>query len=242
MVSKNQIKFIEKLQQKKYRTQYKMFVVEGKKSIIEFLQSGFEVEQIFVTDDFYGNFSQYNISFISKEELKKISSLKNPDDGLAIFKIPDNQPITFSGKILALDDIRDPGNLGTIIRLCDWFGIRQLICSPQTVDCYNPKVVQSSMGSLTRVSIYYTDLQEVIEKSKLPTYATAMQGENLYKADFPNDFILIMGNEANGISEKIFDLATKKITIPRFGNLQQTESLNVASATAIFLSTIIGKI
>lgn len=242
MVSKNQIKFIEKLQQKKYRTQYKMFVVEGKKSIIEFLQSGFEVEQIFVTDDFYGNFSQYNISFISKEELKKISSLKNPDDGLAIFKIPDNQPITFSGKILALDDIRDPGNLGTIIRLCDWFGIRQLICSPQTVDCYNPKVVQSSMGSLTRVSIYYTDLQEVIEKSKLPTYATAMQGENLYNADFPNDFILIMGNEANGISEKIFDLATKKITIPRFGNLQQTESLNVASATAIFLSTIIGKI
>lgn len=242
MVSKNQIKFIEKLQQKKYRTQYKMFVVEGKKSIIEFLQSGFEVEQIFVTDDFYGNFSQYNISFISKEELKKISSLKNPDDGVAIFKIPDNQPITFSGKILALDDIRDPGNLGTIIRLCDWFGIRQLICSPQTVDCYNPKVVQSSMGSLTRVSIYYTDLQEVIEKSKLPTYATAMQGENLYKADFPNDFILIMGNEANGISEKIFDLATKKITIPRFGNLQQTESLNVASATAIFLSTIIGKI
>lgn len=242
MVSKNQIKFIEKLQQKKYRTQYKMFVVEGKKSIIEFLQSGFEVEQIFVTDDFYGNFSQYNISFISKEELKKISSLKNPDDGVAIFKIPDNQPITFSGKILALDDIRDPGNLGTIIRLCDWFGIRQLICSPQTVDCYNPKVVQSSMGSLTRVSIYYTDLQEVIEKSKLPTYATAMQGENLYNADFPNDFILIMGNEANGISEKIFDLATKKITIPRFGNLQQTESLNVASATAIFLSTIIGKI
>lgn len=242
MVSKNQIKFIEKLQQKKYRTQYKMFVVEGKKSIIEFLQSGFEVEQIFVTDDFYGNFSQYNISFISKEELKKISSLKNPDDGVAIFKIPDNQPITFSGKILALDDIRDPGNLGTIIRLCDWFGIRQLICSPQTVDCYNPKVVQSSMGSLTRVNIYYTDLQEFIENSKLPTYATAMQGENLYQADFPKDFILIMGNEANGISEKIFDLATKKITIPRFGNLQQTESLNVASATAIFLSTIIGKI
>lgn len=238
MVSKNQIKLIQKLQQKKYRFQYKMFVVEGRKSILEFLQANYQVEQIFVTDFFSQKLPKNKTYITTKEELQKISQLKNPDEGVAIFKIPLSENIDNKGIILVLDDVRDPGNLGTIIRLCDWFGIKHLVCSSETVDCYNAKVVQSSMGSLTRVNIHYLDLQHFLEKTSLPIYATAMQGESIYKTDFLKDCILIMGNEANGISENIFKFASKKITIPRFGELQQTESLNVATATAILLSEI----
>ncbi|ATA88561.1 RNA methyltransferase [Capnocytophaga stomatis] len=236
MVSKNQIKLIQKLQQKKYRFQHQMFIVEGKKSILEFLQPNFDVEQIFVTEYFSKKLPKNKTTITTKEELKKISSLKNPDEGFAIFKIPTEQPIKNKGLIVALDDIRDPGNLGTIIRICDWFGVHQLVCSQETVDCYNPKVVQASMGSLTRVNVHYTDLQHFLNNTKLPVYTTAMSGESVYRTPFPENLILVMGNEANGISEEIFKFATKKITIPRFGQLQQTESLNVATATAILLS------
>ncbi|MFJ1474159.1 TrmH family RNA methyltransferase [Capnocytophaga cynodegmi] len=236
MVSKNQIKLIQKLQQKKYRFQHQMFIVEGKKSILEFLHSNFNIEQIFVTEYFSDKLPKSKTTITTKEELKKISSLKNPDEGIAIFKIPEEQPIHHKGLILVLDDIRDPGNLGTIIRLCDWFGVQQLVCSEQTTDCYNPKVVQASMGSLSRIKIHYTDLQNFLSNTVLPIYATTMNGENVHQTVFQEDFILIMGNEANGISEEIFKLATKKITIPRFGQLQQTESLNVATATAILLN------
>lgn len=236
MVSKNQIKLIQKLQQKKYRFQHQMFIVEGKKSILEFLHSNFNVEQTFVTEYFSDKLPKSKTTITTKEELKKISSLKNPDEGIAIFKIPEEQPIQHKGLILVLDDIRDPGNLGTIIRLCDWFGVQQLVCSEQTTDCYNPKVVQASMGSLSRIKIHYTDLQNFLTNTALPIYATAMNGENVHQTVFQEDFILIMGNEANGISEEIFKFATKKITIPRFGQLQQTESLNVATATAILLN------
>lgn len=236
MVSKNQIKLIQRLQQKKYRFQHKMFVVEGKKSILEFLHPDFEPEIIFVTEYFSDSLPKNKTNITTKEELKKISFLKNPDEGIAIFKFPNPQPIEHKGLILALDDVRDPGNLGTIIRLCDWFGVQHLVCSEQTVDCYNPKVVQASMGSLTRVSVHYTDLQQFLKQTPLPIYATAMEGEDAYQTQFPEDFVLIMGNEANGISENIFKFATKNITIPRFGKLQQAESLNVATATAILLS------
>lgn len=236
MVSKNQIKLIQRLQQKKYRFQHKMFVVEGKKSILEFLHPDFEPEIIFVTEYFSDSLPKNKTNITTKEELKKISFLKNPDEGIAIFKFPNPQSIEHKGLILALDDVRDPGNLGTIIRLCDWFGVQHLVCSEQTVDCYNPKVVQASMGSLTRVSVHYTDLQQFLKQTPLPIYATAMEGEDAYQTQFPEDFVLIMGNEANGISENIFKFATKNITIPRFGKLQQAESLNVATATAILLS------
>ena len=138
--------------------------------------------------------------------------------------------------VLVLDEINDPGNLGAIIRLCDWFGIDQLICSKDTVDCYNAKVVQASMGSLTRVSIFYMDLEAYLKSTKKPTYATLMDGENVYKTTLPNNAILVMGNEANGISKAVLELLDNTISIPRFGNLQQTESLNVATATAILLS------
>lgn len=135
-----------------------------------------------------------------------------------------------------LDAIRDPGNLGTIIRLCDWFGIEQIICSVDTVDCYNPKVIQATMGSLSRVSVSYLNINECLQNTKLPVYGTCMDGTSIYSENLPEKGIIIMGNEANGISENIMELISHKITIPRFGKLKETESLNVATATAIVLN------
>ncbi|HEU0137682.1 MAG TPA: RNA methyltransferase, partial [Flavobacterium sp.] len=175
-------------------------------------------------------------TLISEGDLKKISALTTANNCLALFKIPDSQPVSRQGIILALDDIRDPGNLGTILRLCDWFGIEQVVCSKETVDLYNPKVVQATMGSLSRVNVTYVDLHHFIDQSVLPVLGTFMDGKNIYNEDLPSDAIVIMGNEANGISDSIEKLATSRISIPRFGKLQQTESLNVATATAIVLS------
>ena len=135
-----------------------------------------------------------------------------------------------------VDALRDPGNLGTIIRLCDWFGVTQLVCSRDTVDCYNPKVVQATMGSIARVSIHYLDIDHYLQQSKLPIYTAMMDGQNVYNATLASDAILIMGNEANGVSQQIKALSTHQIAIPQFGELHATESLNVATATAILLS------
>ncbi|PCH53622.1 MAG: RNA methyltransferase [Flavobacteriaceae bacterium] len=234
-LSKNQLKLITSLQQKKYRTNYNLFIAEGTKVVNEFLNSNFELEQLFYVDKLgYENIEKFTI--ISEAELKKISTLKTPNNVLGIFKIPLNESIKNEGLIIALDEINDPGNLGTIIRLCDWFGVNELICSINTVDCYNSKVVQASMGSLTRVSIIYTDLKIYLQNMELPKYASLMNGENVYKSILPKNAILVMGNEANGISNSILKLLTNTISIPRFGDLQQTESLNVATATAILLS------
>lgn len=150
--------------------------------------------------------------------------------------MPVENQITNSGLILALDDIRDPGNLGTIMRLCDWFGIRQIVCSKETVDIYNPKVVQATMGSITRVNVNYVDLKTFISQTELPVFGTFMDGDNIYQSNLPQNGIIIMGNEANGISAEIEKIVTRRLTIPRFGELQKTESLNVATATAIILS------
>jgi TrmH family RNA methyltransferase len=211
-----------------------MFVVEGVKVVREFLNSSFELYQLFSTDTQFSD--EYECIHISEADLKKASHLVNPNKVLAIFKIPEPADVTSEGLILALDAINDPGNLGTIIRLCDWFGIHQLICSSDTVDCYNSKVVQASMGSLTRVNLHYIDLNSFLEKTKLPIFIADMNGENVYKSTLPKEGILVMGNEANGISKEVQELANHILSIPRFGNLQQTESLNVATATAILLS------
>ena len=176
------------------------------------------------------------VTFISESELKKISTLKSPNKVLGLFKIPEELEINQDGFIVALDEVNDPGNLGTIIRLCDWFGVTELVCSKNTVDCYNQKVVQSTMGSLTRVNISYVDLQEFLSNSKLPVFTADMDGENVYNTSLPQKAILVMGNEANGISPEIAETVKHALTIPRFGDLQQTESLNVATATAILLS------
>lgn len=235
MVSKNQIKLINSLQQKKYRKLHNLFIAEGKKVIQELLDAQFSLAYLFVTkaDLFDTNPAA---TLISDSELKKISALTSANDCLAVFKIKEYSSSTNSGLELALDDIKDPGNMGTIIRLCDWFGISKIVCSEETVDMYNPKVVQATMGSLARVQVEYTNLVAYLKATDLEIFGTFMDGENIYKKELPSNGILVMGNEANGISSEIEQLVTQKIAIPRFGNLQQTESLNVATATAIFLS------
>jgi TrmH family RNA methyltransferase len=234
-ITKNHLKLITSLNQKKYRIKNNLFIAEGTKVIHEFLNSSLELEQLFCVDDSdYKNVVEK--TNISEAVLKKLSSLKTPNNALALFKIPEMKPLLNSGLILALDDVNDPGNLGTIIRLCDWFGVEQLICSKNTVDCYNTKVVQATMGSLTRVSVVYIDLELYLEKSDLPKYATLMNSDSIYKTKLPENAILVMGNEANGISESILKLLNQSVSIPRFGNSQETESLNVATATAILLS------
>lgn len=236
MLSKNQVKLITSLHQKKYRNQHGLFIVEGPKALDEFLNSKFKCQFLFCTDDFLKSKFVENTIIISDNELKKISALKNPNKAIGVFKIPDQEPFKSEGLILALDEVSDPGNLGTIIRLCDWFGVEQIICSSNTVDCYNPKVVQASMGSLTRVSLIYTDLRDYLTKTDMPIYGALMQGENIYEVKLPSKAILVMGNEANGISKDIIELIRQKITIPSFGKFQQIESLNVATATAILLN------
>lgn len=235
MVSKNQIKLINSLQQKKYRKLHNLFIAEGKKVIQELIDANFSLVHLFVTQtDLFDK--KHAATLISDSELKKISALTSANDCLAVFKIKEYSSSANSGLELALDNIKDPGNMGTIIRLCDWFGISKIVCSEETVDMYNPKVVQATMGSLARVEVEYTNLAAYLKATDLEIFGTFMDGENIYKKELPTSGILVMGNEANGISSEIEKLITQKIAIQRFGNLQQTESLNVATATAIFLS------
>lgn len=234
MLSKNQIKLIAQLKQKKYRIQQGFFVVEGLKTIQELLQSNLKLHALYTTESF--NIDAKHEVLISERELKRISFLSTPNKALAIFEIPKPKPVNINGLIVALDAIRDPGNLGTIIRLCDWFGIKDLVCSKETVDCFNPKVVQATMGSITRVNINYVDLVDFLKETDLPVFGAFMDGETIYTKQLPEKGVLVMGNEANGISKPVETLINEKISIPRFGDLQVTESLNVATATAILLS------
>lgn len=233
-LSKNHLKLITSLSQKKYRQKHKLFAVEGVKVVHEFLNSSFELDILFSTETSFSHLNNY--IEISEQELNKISTLKTPNKVLALFKIPEQQRVAPAGLIIALDTINDPGNLGAIIRLCDWFGVEQLVCSKETVDCYNTKVIQASMGSLTRIVIHYTDLKEYFKGLSIPIFIADMEGENIYNTELPSSAVLVMGNEANGVSDSIRNIVDAKISIPRFGNYQQTESLNVATATAILLS------
>jgi TrmH family RNA methyltransferase len=236
MLSKNQIKLITSLQQKKQRFANQMFFAEGIKVIQELLESNFELVHLYTTQNDFEQVSNVKKVIVDESDLKKISALSTPNTCLAVFKIPVEKKIIESGLVLVLDSIRDPGNLGTILRLCDWFGIGQLICSKETVDIYNPKVVQATMGSIARVNVNYVNLETFVSKTKLAIFGTFMDGNNIYKTELPQEGIIIMGNEANGISPELEKLIKNRLTIPRFGNLQKTESLNVANATAIILS------
>ena len=236
MVSKNQIKLISSLQQKKFRFANQLFFAEGVKVIQELLKSNFILEHLYTTKPLFDAVNSDFKTIISESDLKKISALSTPNNCLAVFKIPSVKPIIEQGLIVALDDIRDPGNLGAILRLCDWFGISQVICSEQTVDLYNPKVVQATMGSIARLNVSYVDLNLFLQKTTLPVFGTFMDGSNIYQKTLPKAAVIVMGNEANGISSSIEKTIINRLTIPRFGDLQQTESLNVATATAIILS------
>ncbi|WP_299535048.1 RNA methyltransferase [Ulvibacterium sp.] len=237
MVVKNQIKLIKSLHQKKYRNLHGLFFVEGIKTVKELMESDFEVHGIYTTD---GSLLEGGRDFqilISETELKQMSSLKNPNTILGVFYKPKAQDIDFTDWVLALDHVSDPGNLGTIIRLCDWFGIRHLVCSLDTVDCYNPKVLQASMGSIARVHVVYTELAQFLEGSERQIFGAFMDGQSAYSTDLRSSGILVMGNEARGISEEIKAICHKKIGIPQFGD-PSTESLNVATATAILLNEL----
>ena len=234
MLSKNQIKLISQLKQKKYRLQYGFFVVEGVKTTKELLLSHFELHSLYTTETF--NIDAKDEVLISEKDLKRISFLTTPNKALAIFKIPEPKPVKNGNLIVALDAVRDPGNLGTIIRLCDWFGITDLVCSKETVDCFNPKVIQATMGSIIRVNVCYKNLEIFLKETELLVFGAFMEGKNVYKCKLPKKGVLVMGNEANGISKEIEVLITEKISIPQFGDIQETESLNVATATAILLS------
>ncbi len=234
MISNSQSRLITSLGQKKYRQRAGLFVAEGPKVIQELLGEGLRMKWLFTSQP--SQVSSGSHFLISEAELKKISFLKTANSSLAVFEIPDTVSYTDSGLVVVLDALRDPGNLGTIIRLCDWFGVRQLICSEDTADCYNPKVVQASMGSLARVEIQYLRLSDFLDSTKLPIYGGFMDGKSIYSEPFPENAILVLGNEANGISEEIAERITIRVSIPRFGATQKTESLNVATATAILLN------
>ncbi len=238
MVAKSQIKLITSLAQKKYRQQHGLFVVEGIKGIQELLQSHFKIHSLYVLPENKEDFDGIKTDEIDQKSLKKISFLTSPQKALAVFKIPQDTEMNFpeSGLQLVLDDVRDPGNLGTIIRLCDWFGITDLICSLQTVDCYNPKVVQATMGSLGRVNVRYMDLELFFEKNKLPVFGAFMDGDSIYGEKLPKNAVLVLGNEGKGISGAVEEKVNYRISIPQFGDVT-AESLNVATAGAILMNT-----
>jgi len=233
VITKNQIKFIKSLSLKKNRQKEQLFIAEGEKIVAELLNSNFELHEIFATNEWILKNTDVRAIKVTNSELDRISNLKSANNVLAVVKIKQEKLLKNTRLTLVLDDINDPGNLGTIIRMCDWFGVKQLVCSKSTVDCFNPKVVQSAMGSLFRVPIIYTDLEEYVTKVDTPIYGAFMDGENVRNVKVPESVHLIMGNEANGISEEINNLITDKVAIKNIGN--SAESLNVAVATSILL-------
>ena len=231
MITKNQIKFIKSLSLKKNRIKEQLFIAEGEKIVSELLKSDFEIKNIYATKEWKVN--NDNITQISNAELQRISNLKSPNKVLAVVQFKNHKIIKHDGITLVLDEINDPGNLGTIIRMCDWFGVKQIICSKNTVDIFNPKVVQSAMGSAFRVQVNYTDLENYLSDIKTPIYGAFMDGKNLKEVKLPKSAHLVMGNEANGISVEINKLITDKVAIKNIG--KSAESLNVAVATSILL-------
>jgi len=238
MISNKEVKLITSLSKKKGRNKHQLFIAEGDKLVNDLLNSSFSVEKIYFTSLNKHDYNRYPSQELKESELKKISQLNSPSKVVGIFIIPKPLIPKKEGLIVALDGIKDPGNLGTIIRLCDWFGVSQIICSNDTVDCYNPKVVQASMGSISRITVNYLNLENYLKDCKMPIMITDMLGDNIYKETLSKEGILVMGNEGNGISTAIKNLASHMLFIPRFGENSKTESLNVAMATAILLSEL----
>ncbi len=246
MISKNQIKYIHQLELKKFRKQEGLFIAEGHKVVGDLLRAGFKPRQIFAVQDWITeNSSQLSVldsqlSEVNLEELTRLSLLQHPQQVLALFPIPDEQTIPSPKNALSilLDNVQDPGNLGTIIRIADWFGIDTIYCSLGTVDAWNPKVVQATMGSIARVHIKYVDPQLLFDSlpDKIPVYGTFLDGDNIYTQQLSQQGIIVMGNEGNGISDAVRSRVTHKLLIPDFHKGDTADSLNVAIATAITCS------
>ncbi len=240
MISKNQIKNINALSHKKMRDEMGLFVAEGGKLINDLLPA-FKLKECYATTEWLQENKNTQLKYvqeISFDELKKISNQKSPQGILAVFEKPTYMLSTNVQQelCLALDDIQDPGNLGTIIRIADWFGIRSIICSTLTADAFGPKTVQATMGALARVKVHYTDLEQYLNQlpANFPVYGTFMEGENIYTEQLTENGLIVMGNEGNGISERISALVNRRITIPNYPKNEATsESLNVAVATSV---------
>lgn len=248
MLSKNKIKLIQSLNRKKDRDETGLFLVEGNKMVDESLLSTYDIETLVCTKQFLNDHPNAaekakEIIETDKESIQKASLLQNSQEAIAIVQKPFNQEINITPETklyLALDFIQDPGNLGTIIRIANWFGIDAIICSENTVDVFNPKVVQATMGAIFRVNCHYTNLEHFLnnlQNKQVPIYGTFMEGKNIYTESLSGNGIIVMGNEGNGISESISNLVSHKLTIPTFSVLEnKSESLNVAIATSICCS------
>lgn len=243
MLTKRTIKEIRSLEQKKYRTQAGVFVAEGPKVVGDLL-CAMRPQKVLATSEWINanDTKGIDVEMVSEEELSRISFLQHPQQVLALFHIPtheesDDYIELLKGKLtLALDSVQDPGNLGTIIRIADWFGIETILCSHETADAYNPKVVQATMGSIARVRVIYTDLPQILSilRQQMPIYGTLLNGENIHSKPLSQEGIIVMGNEGKGISPKVSSLLTDRILIPNYPEGRHTtDSLNVAIATAI---------
>lgn len=243
MLSKSQISFIKSLHQKKYRKENGIFIIEGIKSIEEFTQSNYQIHSIYYLAQYHSLLPALSANIklfeVNNAELDKISTLQTPQGILALIHLP--EPPVFDISVLkntftlVLDGVQDPGNMGTIIRTADWFGFKQVICSTNCVEVYNPKTVQATMGSLSRVNVFYEDLPSVLKNVKVPIFGAVLNGKSMYKSDWGKEGIVILGNEGQGISPEVMKLITNPVTIPRVGG---AESLNVAISAAILCAEI----
>ena len=246
MISKNQIKYVRQLEQKKFRKAENLFIAEGHKVVGDLLAAGFRPHQLFATKEWLSvnplNSKFLNLtSVVTDEELSRLSLQQHPQQVLGLFNIPKAQPdlsILNSKLSILLDNVQDPGNLGTIIRIADWFGIDTIFCSPGTVDAWNPKVVQATMGSIARVNIVYIEPDELFDAlpADFPIYGTFLDGQNIYTQQLSSHGLIVMGNEGNGISDAVRARVTHKLLIPDFHQGDTADSLNVAIATAITCS------
>jgi RNA methyltransferase, TrmH family len=250
LLSSNQVKHINSLKQKKFREIHRQFIAEGSKLVKEIIESQYKVLNVYAIADWLKQNENIllsdQVSFVevSLGEMERITALSSPSPALAVAEIPEmtSLPAFMNDLVLALDDIRDPGNLGTIIRIADWFGIKTIICSENTVDLYNPKVIQATMGSAFRINIFYADLKEFLASlsPEVKVYGTFSQGENIYSAPLDQQGIIIIGNESSGISNEISLKVTDRISIPAYitadPHPNHAESLNASIATAIICS------
>lgn len=244
MLSKSQISFIRSLHQKKYRKEHGLFIVEGIKSIKEFFRSSYQIHTIYYNSEQYNLLpklpANINLFEVKNAELDKISTLQTPQGFLALVHIPKNRELALTALknqfTLVLDGVQDPGNMGTIIRTADWFGFKNIICSADCVEVFNPKTVQATMGSLARVNIYEADLPALLEKNTIPVFGALLDGESIYKTQWGAEGLVILGNEGKGISAEVIKKINKPVTIPRIG---EAESLNVAVSAAIFCAELV---
>ncbi|UXP30646.1 RNA methyltransferase [Reichenbachiella agarivorans] len=236
MISIRESKFIKSLQLKKFRKLENRFIVEGAKNVLELIQSDLIIDKVFATDVFVNTHRhelanpRFALELVTERELNKVGVFTNNNAVIAIAQIPASKPLDYSQSILGFDRVKDPGNLGTIIRIADWYGFETIVCSPDSVDCYNPKVISATMGSFTRVQVIYMDLTAIIGKVS-HSYGATLQGSDIHETEFQEPALLLFGNESTGIAPELITQLDREVTIPAYG---AAESLNVAVSTAVF--------